>query len=67
MAEKSKWVVRSIRCPGEEQPAELLIEWRVKKGKNVLQSVTCNCYQLTYYSGTDCQWGCLEKISRRRG
>jgi len=67
MAEKSKWVVRSMHCPGEEKAAELLIEWRVQKGKNVLQSVTCNCSQLTDYSGTDRQWGCLQKISRRRG
>ncbi len=67
MAEKSKWVVRSMHCPGEKKDSELLIEWRVQKGKNVLQSVSCNCSQLIAYSGTDCKWGCLEKISRKRG
>ena len=67
MAGKSKWVVRTMRCPGEKKEAELLIEWRVQKGKNVLQSVSCNCEQLIHYSGADCRWGCLEKVSRRRG
>jgi hypothetical protein len=67
MAEKTKWVVRTMNCPGEKKQADLLIEWKVQKGKNVLQSVTCNCSQLIHYSGANCQWDCLDKISRKRG
>jgi hypothetical protein len=66
MAEKTKWVVRTMDCGGKEK-ADLLIEWRVQRGKNVLHSVTCNCSQLIDYSGTDCDWHCVEKISRKRG
>ncbi len=67
MVAKSTWVVRSMRCPGEKRTADLLIEWRVQKGRKVLHSVSCNCPQLTDYSGGDCQWLCVEKISRKKG
>ncbi len=67
MAEKSKWVVRSVQCSGETKTAELLIEWKVQKGKNVLHSVSCNCQQLMDYGGEDCDWKCLERITRKKG
>ncbi len=67
MAEKSKWAVRHMECPEEKGKASLLIEWKVQKGKKVLQSVSCNHPQLIEYSGMDCQWLCIKKISPKKG
>lgn len=67
MLEKSTWVVRSMPCPEEKRRTELLLEWKVQKGRKVLHSVSCNCPQLVDYSGADCQWLCVEKISRKKG
>jgi hypothetical protein len=63
MKQPSKWNLRSMQCPEGEGKTELLLEWKVEKGKKVLCSVSCNNPRLTHYSGTDCKWICLEKIS----
>jgi len=66
MAEKSKWVLRSMKCPEENRKAELLLEWKVQKGKKVLHSISCDHPQLLNYSGVDCQWLCLKRISPKK-
>ena len=46
MAEKSKWVLRSMKCPEENRKAELLLEWKVQKGKKflrILVAIIPNC------------------------
>jgi hypothetical protein len=66
MAEKSQWVLRHMKCPGEKGKAELLLEWKVQRGRKVLHSISCNNPQLMDYSGADCQWHCLQKISPKK-
>ncbi len=63
MKQTAQWSVRRMECPECDAHAELLIEWKVEKGKKVLQSIHCDSVRLSDYSGADCQWFCLEKIS----
>jgi hypothetical protein len=63
MKQASKWNVRPMKCPEGRGKAELLLEWKVEKGRKILRSVSCDHPQLAYYSGTDCKWFCLGKIS----
>ena len=65
MDKPSHWVIRSMKCPGEDRTVDLLVEWKVEKGKKILQSVSCNDPGLVAYSGKDCEWLCLGKISGR--
>jgi hypothetical protein len=55
-----------MKCPEENRKAELLLEWKVQKGKKVLQSISCDHPQLLNYSGVDCQWLCLKRISPKK-
>ena len=55
-----------MKCPQEKAVAELLVEWKVQKGKKVLHSISCGHPQLLDYSGADCQWLCLEKITPKK-
>ncbi|MCX5918694.1 MAG: hypothetical protein NTX30_18695 [Deltaproteobacteria bacterium] len=66
MKQASKWNVRPMKCPEGKGKAELLLEWKVGKGRKILRSVSCDPPQLTHYSGTDCKWVCLEKISAKK-
>lgn len=66
MKQASKWNVRPMKCPEGKGKAELLLEWKVGKGRKILRSVSCDHPQLTHYSGTDCKWVCLEKISAKK-
>ncbi len=66
MADKSQWAIRPMKCPGQDLTVDLLVEWRVKKGKKVLQSVCCNHPALLDYSGKDCEWVCFKKLSGRK-
>jgi len=66
MSEKSKWAIRQMRCPEEKGKTELLIEWKVEKGKKVLHSISCDNPQLMDYSGADCQWLCMKRISAKK-
>ena len=66
MAERSKWGTRQMECPEKRGKAELFVEWRVEKGKKFLHSVSCDNLQLRDYSGMNCGWLCLEKISRKK-
>jgi hypothetical protein len=67
MKEKSQWVVRKVVCPecacGD---ADLLIEWKVEKGKKVLHSIHCDNPEMSAYSGKECQWVCMEKLSPQK-
>jgi hypothetical protein len=63
MKQSSKWNLRPMQCPEGRGKAELLLEWEVEKGRRILRSVSCDHPQLTHYSGTDCKWFCLGKIS----
>ena len=55
MADKSRSVIRQIECPEGRGRVTLLAEWRVEKGKKVLQGICCNNPRLMDYSGEDCQ------------
>ena len=66
MSEKSKWTIREMKCPEEKGKAELLIEWKVEKGKKVLHSISCDHPQLMDYSGMDCQWLCMKRIAAKK-
>ena len=63
MKQASQWSTRKMKCPEGRGKAELLLEWKVERGGKVLCSASCDDPRLTCYSGTDCQWLCLEKIS----
>ena len=52
-----------MKCPEGRGKVELLLEWEAEKGRKILCSVSCDHPQLTHYSGTDCKWFCLGKIS----
>ena len=66
MKQASKWNVRGMKCPEGKGRAELLLEWKVEKGRKILCSVSCDHPQLADYSGIDCRWCCLEKISGKK-
>jgi len=66
MKQISKWNVRMMKCPEGKGRAELLLEWKVERGKKILRSISCDNSQLADYSGVDCRWCCLEKISGRK-
>lgn len=67
MEKKSNWVIRHIKCPEDKGKAALLIEWKVERGRKVLNSLSCDNPRLMNYSDEDCHWLCLEKISRGKG
>ena len=67
MSEKSKWAIRQMRCPEEKGETELLIEWKVQKGKKVLHGISCAHPQLADYGGVDCEWLCLKRVSPKKG
>ena len=66
MKPDSKWSVRKMVCPEAVGKAELLLEWRVEKGRKVLHSISCDNPRLMDYSGTDCQWHCRKKIAGKK-
>ena len=66
MAGKSQWGVRTLKCPEENRAVDLLVEWKIEKGKKILNSVCCNHPTLTDYSGKECRWGCIQKLSGRK-
>jgi len=63
MKQTSKWSTRKMKCPEGRGKVELLLEWEAEKGRKILCSVSCDHPQLIHYSGTDCKWFCLGKIS----
>ncbi len=65
MRQQSRWVRRFMKCPEGRDESELLLEWRLEKGGEILNSVSCNNLQLMDLSGSDCQWSCWETISRK--
>lgn len=63
MGERSRWVVRRMKCPEERGETRVLLEWGAEKGKKVLRSISCSNPILTHYSGEDCEWRCIERLS----
>jgi hypothetical protein len=66
MKQASKWSVRQMKCPEGQGQAGLLLEWKVKKGRKILCSASCDNPGLADYSGIDCRWGCLEIVSGKK-
>ena len=66
MKQTSKWSVRQMHCREVDCRTELLLEWKVEKGKKILQSISCDNPMLSDYSAVDCQWQCLQKISGKK-
>jgi hypothetical protein len=66
MSEKSRWALRKMMCPEEKGRTELLLEWKVQKGKKVLHSISCPHPHLMDYSGVDCQWLCVKRIAAKK-
>jgi hypothetical protein len=66
MKQASQWSIRKRQCPEGRGKAELLLEWKVEKGRKVLHSISCDNPQLADYSGVECQWCCLEKVSGKK-
>ena len=66
MKQASQWSIRKRECPDGRGKAELLLEWKVEKGRKALHSISCDSPQLADYSGIDCRWGCLEIISGKK-
>jgi hypothetical protein len=67
MRQQSRWAKRLMKCPEGRGESALLVEWRLKKDGEVVNSVSCNNLQLIDLSGRDCQWSCWEKISLDQG
>jgi hypothetical protein len=67
MREQSRWVRYQMQCPEQRGASQLLLEWRVKSGGEVLNSVSCDNPQLKDLSGSECQWSCWEQITRAKG
>ena len=66
MKKTSHWSLRQMQCPERKVKAELLLEWRTEKGRKVLHSISCDNPELLHYSGADCQWACIGKISGKK-
>ena len=66
MAGKSQWAVRPLKCPEEDRAVDLLVEWKIEKGKKSLHSICCNHPDLTVYGGKECRWACIQKLSGRK-
>jgi hypothetical protein len=43
-----------------------LMEWRIRKGKKILNSIHCDHPRLSDYSGQDCAWLCWTKVGRQK-
>lgn len=66
MGSKSQWAIRSLKCPEKDLTVDLLVEWKVERGKKTLQSLCCNHTELAFFSGKECQWVCLQKFSSKK-
>jgi len=66
MEGRSKWAVRPFKCAEADRPVELLIEWRIEKAKKILHGICCNHPGLADYSGKECRWGCVPKLSGKK-
>ena len=62
MEDKSRWVVRTRKCPEGGRAIDLLVEWRIEKGKKILHSVSCNHPGLAEFGGKECRWGCVQRL-----
>jgi hypothetical protein len=62
---QSRWEQRDITCPEGKGEGHLLVEWKERRGKQVIESISCDNASLKDLSGTDCKWSCWKKESRR--
>lgn len=64
MEGRSRWVTRRMECPEGQGESTVLLEWKTRRGKKVLHSITCFNPELMHYCGRDCAWQCLEMFTR---
>ena len=65
MAELTRWVKQTMKCPEGRGETQVFMEWLNQGGKQVLNSISCDNPQLRDLSGSDCQWSCWEEITQR--
>ncbi len=53
---------RKFRCPEEDRIADLMIEWRLEDGNEVIASVHCDNPRLRDLDNWDCRWTCLDAL-----
>lgn len=63
MRKRPRWETRRIHCPEQKRTATLLIEWREKGGKAVINSITCDNPRLSDLDNWDCQWLCWDELA----
>ncbi len=63
MERHSRWVRREMTCPEERGHSELLLEYRLERRRQILNSISCNNPYLKDLSGGDCGWSCWKRIS----
>jgi hypothetical protein len=61
VVDQSRWEKRDITCPEGKGEGHLLVEWKQKRGKPVIESISCDNASLKDLSGTDCKWSCWKK------
>jgi hypothetical protein len=64
MESKTRRESRKFRCPDENRVADLMIEWRRKEGKEVVESVHCDNPRLRDLDNWDCRWTCLDALEK---
>jgi hypothetical protein len=55
---------RKFKCPDEDRVADLTIEWRQERGKEIIESVHCDNPRLRDIDNWDCRWTCLEALEK---
>ena len=65
MAGKSRWEKRKVKCSETKREANLLIEWRKEKGKEIPNSISCDNPRLSDLDNWDCRWTCMEEIEKK--
>ena len=63
MERHSRWERREMTCPEDRGPAKLLLEYRLDRRKQTLNSISCNNQYLKDLGGGDCGWSCWKGIA----
>ena len=64
MKQKSRWEKCQIKCPEDKIETELLLEWREKKGKKILTSVSYKNPKLVDLKPADSHWSCSQEFEK---
>ncbi len=64
MSTDSRWQLLDFECQEEQRVARLLVEWSSEEGRLFLNSIHCNHPRLKETDNWDCNWSCLEEITR---